>query len=147
MRESRRITGDYALTISDVQQGARPSDTIALGSHGIDIHSTRQTAEHRMDYLTDAYGIPYRCLLPVSLDNVLVAGRCLSATHEAMASTRVMAQCMATGQAAGTAAALAAGASGRPRDIDPEGLCRLLRSQEAILDGGVPVEMSGPVLG
>jgi len=146
-RESRRILGDHVLGIEGVQGAVRPPDTIALGGHAIDIHSTTASAAHRMDYLPGAYGIPYRCLLPRGVDNVLVAGRCLSATHEALASARVMAQCMAMGEAAGTAAALAVRDGLSPRQVDPAALRRTLMAQGAILDEGVPVEIDARAAG
>jgi len=75
----------------------------------------------------DVYGIPYRSLLPRGLDGLLVAGRCFSATHDAHASARSMATCMAMGQAAGTAAAL----SDEPKQLDSERLRRQLRADGA----------------
>ncbi len=83
-----------------------------------------------MDWLSAAYGIPYRCLLPLGLENLLVSGRCISVTHEALASTRVMVQCMEIGQAAGTAAALSIRQSCTPRQLDPTLLCRTLETRE-----------------
>jgi hypothetical protein len=146
-RESRRILGDHVLSAEDVLSAARPPDTIALGGHAIDIHSTTASAAHRMEYLPGAYGIPYRCLLPRGLENLLVAGRCLSATHEALASARVMAQCMAMGEAAGTAAALAIRHGVTPRAVDPAALRQALLAQGAILEGGVPVAIDSRAAG
>jgi len=100
-----------------------------------------------MDYLPGAYGIPYRCLLPRGLDNVLVAGRCLSATHEALASARVMAQCVAMGEAAGTAAALAVRHGCSTRQVDTEVLRQALIAQGAILDDGIPVTIDDRAAG
>ncbi len=139
-RESRRIMGDYVLTADDVRSGQKPYDTIALGAHAIDIHSTTGSSGHRMDYLAGSYGIPYRCLLPLGLDNVLVPGRCLSSTHEALASARVMAQCMAMGEAAGTAAALAVGQDTTLRSLDTGLLRHTLLQLGVILEEGIPVE-------
>jgi len=146
-RESRRILGDYVLSAEDVREAVRPPDTIAMGGHGIDIHSTTGSAAHRMDYLPGAYGIPYRCLLPRGLDNVLVAGRCISATHEALASARVMAQCMAMGEAAGTAAALAVRHGCSTRQVDMAVLRQSLTAQGAILDDGIPVAIDDRAAG
>jgi hypothetical protein len=104
VRETRRIVGEYTLTQDDLRSGKRFSDTIGLGAYPIDIHSPDGTTvdlEHM-----PVYCIPFRTLIPKKLDNLLVCGRSLSATHEALASVRVMAQCMAMGQAVGTAAAL-----------------------------------------
>jgi hypothetical protein len=79
------------------------------------------------------YEIPYRCLVPQRTDNLLVAGRCLSATHEAAASARVIPPVYAMGQAAGTAAALCARERLRPRDLDGRRLRETLRTQGAIV--------------
>ena len=79
------------------------------------------------------YGVPYRCLLPVEVDNLVVAGRCLSATHDAHASVRSMAQCMAMGQAAGTAAALACRLGVAPASLDPGLLRKRLRHEGALI--------------
>ena len=78
-------------------------------------------------------GIPYRSLLPRGIEGLLVAGRCFSATHDAHASVRSMAQCMAMGQAAGTAAALAVEAGLTPRELPIDRLLRRLRADGAIL--------------
>ncbi len=81
----------------------------------------------------DWYDVPYRRLLPRRVDNMLVAGRCISATHEGMAGVRVMGTCVAMGQAAGTAAAMAVRAAARPRDLDTGELRRLLRADGALV--------------
>jgi len=94
------------LTRCDVVSGARFDDVIALGAFPIDIHSARDS-----ELATESiggrgyYDIPLRCLLTNEIDNLLLAGRHISVTHEAFASTRVMPTCMAVGQAAGAAAA------------------------------------------
>jgi hypothetical protein len=80
-----------------------------------------------------SYDIPYRCLLPAKVDNLLVAGRCFSATHEALGSARMMPSCMAMGQAAGTAAALAAGQNVSPRNLSVPALQKMLRQQGAMI--------------
>ena len=108
VRESRRIVGDYQLTLDDVQAGRRFEDPIALCSWPVEVHESG--TQTRWDWLPHGmfYQLPWRCLLPRGLSNVIVAGRCLSATHDAHGSVRVTATCMAMGQAAGAAAALAA---------------------------------------
>lgn len=108
VRETRRIVGRYLLTGEDVLSCRKFDDQIAEASYCIDIHLPGSTGDI-IHYLPpgQAYGIPYRCLLPKDIDNLLVPGRALSATHEAASSARVMPICMTTGQAAGTAAALA----------------------------------------
>jgi hypothetical protein len=81
----------------------------------------------------DWYDIPYRCLTPKVVDNLLVSGRCISATHQGMAGARVMGTCVAIGQAAGTAAALAAEAGTTPREVDVAHLQDVLRADGALV--------------
>ena len=109
VRETRHVLGEYVLTGKDVTGQARFDDAVAAGAWPQEFHVTGRSTEYV--FLPDGayYQIPYRCLRPRGLRNLLVAGRCLSADHEALASTRVMAPSMALGQAAGTVAALAVG--------------------------------------
>jgi hypothetical protein len=90
----------------------------------------------RWQYLAEGatYGIPWRCLVPRGVDNLLVAGRCLSSTHDAHASVRSMAQCMAMGYAAGTGMALAVAAGVRPADVSIDRLRTTLSNEGAILE-------------
>lgn len=134
VRETRRIIGDYVLTQEDVLKGKQHDDGIAKGCFPIDIHSPHDKTNVWVE-LEDAYDIPYRCLLPVGLDNVLLAGRNISATHEAMASSRVQSHCMAMGQAAGVAAAMAAEQGVTTREISISRLQANLREQNAIVAG------------
>lgn len=131
VRETRHILGDYVLTGEDVRTGRRFPDTIATGGYPIDIHNPTG-GEVRLTRIP-AYGIPYRCLTPRSLDNVLVAGRSFSATHEALATARVMATCMAMGQAAGEAGAWAVREECGTRQVDVPGLQDRLRANGAFL--------------
>ena len=80
------------------------------------------------------YGIPYRSLIASGIDGLLVAGRCFSATHDAPASARSMATCMAMGEAAGTAAVFAAGMSVSPRDLPADALREQLAAGGALLE-------------
>lgn len=134
VRETRRITGDYVLQEKDVLHGRKFEDGIAKGCFPVDIHSPGDKTNVWVE-LEDAYDIPYRCLLPVGLDNVLLAGRCMSATHEAMASSRVQSHCMAVGHAAGAAAALASSQGVTTRGISISELKNILHSQSAIVPG------------
>lgn len=136
IRETRRIKGDYTLTETDIREGRRFDDAIALGGHVIDIHSPAGT-HGQVRRKVGAYQIPYRCLLPVGVENLLVAGRPISTTHEAHGSARVMGTAMATGQAAGVAAAMAARGTGRPRDVDAAELRRRLTAIGGLVDAGV----------
>lgn len=106
VRESRRIIGEYILTKEDVVNGVKYKDTIARGAYPIDIHGTDGGVLHIPVKDGSDYGIPYRCLIPKSLNNVLVVGRAISSDRFAFGSIRVIAQCMAIGQAGGVAAGL-----------------------------------------
>ena len=118
VRESRRITCDYTLNVNDFRSRAVFEDEIGRYSYPVDIHvmSTDKAEYERFEqeYIKDlrygvgeSYGIPYRCLIPKKLSNVLVAGRCIGTDRQMQASVRVMPGCFLTGQAAGSAAALA----------------------------------------
>lgn len=122
IRESRRIFGDYRLSREDVLAARQFDDAIARCGAPIEDHDAGR--ETRWEYLPEgaSYQIPYRCLLPQEVEGLLVAGRCLSADHDAHASVRSMGQCMAMGQAAGVAAALTVEHNGDVRDIDVQAL-------------------------
>ena len=134
VRETRRVFGDTRLTRDDVLSARAFDDGIGLCGAPIEDH--HGGADTTWTYLPDgaAGGIPYRALLVRDAANVLAAGRCFSATHDAHASVRSMAQCMAMGQAAGTAAALAVGSGRDPRDLDVGALRDRLRNDGAILE-------------
>lgn len=135
IRESRHIQGEYRLTLEDILQGRVSEDSILLCSNSVDIHgrfgpeSNQYIAVEHGRY----YGVPYRCLIPRGVDGLLVAGRSLSAQSEAAGAVRVMPPCMAMGQAAGTAAALAVRVGQEPRHLDPAFLREELRRMGAYL--------------
>ena len=132
-RESRRIVGDYVLTGEDVREGRKQDDVVVLGAWRLDRHPSTQAGYHEIPW-TPPYDIPYRTLLPRTIENLLVAGRCHSATSEALASSRVTATAMGMGQAAGTAAAIAIAEKLSPRDVRVVDLQDSLISQGAILE-------------
>lgn len=118
VRETRRIIGAYQLTRDDVINARDAADSIArCGAPIEDHHGGKDTTWH---YLADGatYAIPFRCLVPQEVTGVLVVGRCLSASHDAHASVRSMGQCMAMGQAAGIAAAIAQEHHVAPHQVD-----------------------------
>jgi glycine/D-amino acid oxidase-like deaminating enzyme len=139
VRETRRVHGDYRLTGDDVLGARRFDDGIGLCGAPIEDH--HGGADTRWQYLPDGQvvEIPYRALVVRDATNVLVAGRCFSATHDAHASVRSMAQCMAMGQAAGTAAAMAAASGIDPRDVPIDALRARLSDDGAILSLNDPV--------
>ena len=134
VRESRRVFGDYRLTREDVLEARRFPDEIALCGAPIEDHLA--SADTRWSYVpaSGVYGIPFRCLVPRGVEGMLVAGRCFSATHDAHASARSMATCMAMGQAAGTAAALAVRSGVAPRSLDVAEVRARLADDGALLE-------------
>jgi hypothetical protein len=127
VRESRMIEGEYTLSQEDLLAFARFDDAIAVCNYDIDIHSPDGSGTSHY-YFPDGkyYQIPYRTLIPQGVCNLLVAGRCISATHEAQASVRIMPVCANLGEAAGIAATLALDVGGNVRDVDVSRLQALL---------------------
>lgn len=128
VRECRRITGDYVLTVEDFRNRSRFDDEIGQFAYGVDIHPLDDTKgefeRFRREFYGnlrykagECYGVPYRVLIPTKLKNVLTAGRCVSTDQPMEASIRVMPGCFLTGYAAGCAAALAV--DGDVRKVDP----------------------------
>lgn len=134
VRESRRVHGDHRLSREDVLGARRFDDEIALCGAPIEDHHAGGDTEWRYVTAGGVYGLPYRCLLPQGVEGLLVAGRCFSATHDAHASARSMATCMAMGQAAGTAAAMVAAAGITPRALDARQLRGQLLADGALLE-------------
>ena len=135
IRETRHIKGEYVLTTDDVLNGNVPEDSILLAANSIDVHGRFGPMSN--EYVTvehgEYYGVPYRCLVPLGVENLLVAGRSVSATSEAAGAIRVMPPCMALGQAGGTAAALALKTGATPRTVDRKALLDTLKAQGACL--------------
>jgi hypothetical protein len=134
VRETRRVYGDYRLTRDDVLSARQFDDQIGLCGAPIEDH--HGGADTAWAYLPDGQcvGIPFSTLIPRDGVNLLVAGRCFSATHDAHASVRSMAQCMSMGQAAGVAAAFAAKGHGDIRAVSVSDLQNTLRASGAILE-------------
>ena len=119
VREVRRVRGEYFLCAGDLARGAQFEDQIALGGFPVDVHSPGgKGIESAPLGGRGYYGIPYRCLVPLKTDNLLMAGKCFSADFTAHASARVQATSMAMGQAAGAAAALCAKTGTAPRHLN-----------------------------
>jgi len=140
VRETRRIVGDYVLTLDDYLARRRFDDQIARNSYYIDLHLSQQALGREQGGDGDAadrfhrygpgesHGIPYRCLIPREVRNLLVAGRCISTDRAVQGSVRVMPICLATGEAAGLAAAIAAARhAGDVRQVEGPALRRRLR--------------------
>lgn len=133
IRETRRIMGEYVLHQDDILQCRRFDDCITVASYPIDLHDP-SGPDCTLIHPEDTYDIPYRSLIPLKLTNLLVVGRCISATHEALAAVRVMPTGMALGHAGGAAAALAFKHGLRDvRDLDVPALKQALEAQGARL--------------
>jgi hypothetical protein len=134
-REGRRIIGEYSLTENDLWEGRRFPDVIAKGgTRGPDIHAVGGVwGTGVVTELFRPYDIPYRCLIPQKIDNLLAAGRSVSATTLASGAVRSQAPAMAIGEAAGAAAAISLRSGVAPRNIDIRQLQKTLLQQGALL--------------
>jgi hypothetical protein len=131
VRETRHVLGGYTLTGRDSRGETRFEDSIAADISALDIHDPKGGD---VDFQSmPAYEIPYRCLVPQGVEQILVAGRCISADHEAHARSRNMPACMATGQAAGLAAAIAVEEGVRVRQVP------IAKVQAALRELGMPL--------
>lgn len=123
IRESRRILGEYTLTAQDVLEARQFPDAVARSAYPIDIHNATGAGTTTVRLPPGAsYEVPYRCLVPLEVDDLIVAGRCISTTHEAHASTRLTPTVMTLGQAAGTAAAISVKSHVPFRRLDAQAL-------------------------
>lgn len=129
VRESRRIMGDYVLNAEDLVAGRVFDDAVSMGGYHIDIH--RPAGTWVDSHNVRAYTIPLRSLIARDVEGLMMAGKCISATHEAIASTRVIPICMGQGQAAGTAAALAVKLGKSVRQVPTSQLQDTLAAQGA----------------
>jgi len=150
VRETRRVIGDYCLTIDDYLARRSFPDEICRNAYGIDVHYSKQKAlelaQKSIEEVREAiqsrtkhygrgesFGVPYRCLTPRGLANVLVAGRCISTDRQVNGSIRIMACCLNTGEAAGLAAAMAASGGGDVHAVDTNDLRARLKGYGAYL--------------
>lgn len=135
IRETRRILGEHTLSEEDVLAGTKSDDGIGLGAWPLEMHNP-ETGRIEWGWVRnedDCYSIPFSCLVPKGVENLMVAGRCASSTHGAQASTRVIAQAMAMGEAAGVAAGLAVDSGRSVRSVPVEAIRAELRKRGAIL--------------
>ena len=134
VRESRKIEGEYILTGEDLVACVKFEDSIAAGNYDIDIHNPEGSGTSHY-YFKDGeyYTIPYRCLIPKGSKNLLVAGRCVSATHEAQASIRIMPIVCCLGEAAGTAVSVAHKSGVNVSEANVSEIQNILRSNGAFI--------------
>ncbi len=130
---TRRIRGDYFITLQDIMEAKKFEDAIAAGTYKLEIWETDGGNAHFQHMIGTYYTIPYRSLLPGGLENVLVAGSCISGQIIAMATWVVMPMCFKTGQAAGTAASMCLKGNTGPRDISIPELQGILRTDGVFL--------------
>ncbi len=130
VRESRKVNGEYTLTVEDLKSLKRFPDGIATANYDIDIHNPEGTGtSHYFFGAGEWYEIPYRCLVPKGMSNLLVAGRCISSTHEAQASYRIMPFCCELGQAAGVAVSVAKKNGTDTKNVDTDEVRENLRKK------------------
>jgi hypothetical protein len=142
IRETRRIVGKYTFCARDVIEARKHDDAICRLAYPVDVHSGGGEGYTKGEEFAmgprkpppgDWYEIPYRCLLPEGLANVLVAGRCVSSTQAGHGAIRIMPACIAMGEAAGTAAAMSLDQGKSPADIDVPALIARLRQHGALV--------------
>ena len=135
IRESRHIKGEYRLTADDLLNSTVPADSVFIAANSVDVHGRFGPKSNEYVPISGKYyGVPYRSLVPVKIDGLLLAGRCLSADSTAAGAVRVMPPCMAMGQAAGTAAALSLKENCTVRALDPEKLIGVLKQNKVYFE-------------
>lgn len=135
VRESRMITGGHILSEDELLDCTKFEDGIAACNYDIDIHNPEGTGtSHHYFAPGEYYTIPYRCLCPTKVENLLVAGRCISSTHEAQASYRIMPTVCTIGQAAGVGAAVAYKQGCDVADADIKKIRKILSESNAVID-------------
>ncbi len=152
VRVARRIRGEYYITIDNLVENTRLPDVVSLNARSLDMHMPGE--RFQIHFLEGNHDVPYRALIPLNVENLLVAGRCISCDQTSHASLRGAATCWGTGHAAGVGAALAARNSGRVRDVNILALQKTLLGQGAILttadrkfDDEVKVQYAGSAAG
>ena len=134
IRESRHIKGEYRLLADDLLEAKVPEDSVFLAANSVDVHGRFGPKSNEYVPINGRYyGVPYRSLVPVEIENLLIAGRCVSADSTAAGAIRVMPPCMAMGQAAGTAAAMCVKGSCTPRKLDAQKLREVLKNNGVYL--------------
>ncbi|OQA49467.1 MAG: anaerobic glycerol-3-phosphate dehydrogenase subunit B [Firmicutes bacterium ADurb.Bin300] len=135
VRESRMIDGLHVLTQEELKSCTIFPDAVAAGNYDIDIHNPEGSGTSHY-YFEDGqyYTIPFRSLVPKGIDNLCVAGRCISVTHEAQASIRIMPICCTLGEAAGVAAAVAVKSKRAVYKVDTDEIRRILKENNAVID-------------
>lgn len=134
IRESRRIKGEHVLTIDDIRNGNKFTDSVVRGKWAHTDKHSGESMQWSFEFIEGPYYIPYKSLITSKVKNVLVSGRCISATRDAMASIRIMPVCAQIGEAAGTAAAICIRENTSPADLRPEYVSMKLIENGVCLD-------------
>lgn len=134
IRESRRIQGEYILTIEDIRNGVKFQDAVVRSKWAHTDKHSGESMQWSFEFIEGPYYVPYRSLITPQIKNILVAGRCISATRDAMASIRIMPVCAQIGEAAGTAAAICCTENTRPFDLNYKYLANRLIENGVCLD-------------
>src|SRR5262249_11364360 len=132
-RESRRILGEAVLTEEDVWASRRRDDVVLLGAGRLDRHGNAAAGQH-VEHVVAPYDVGFGTLLPQGVENLLVAGRCHSATSAALASSRLTATAMGMGEAAGVAAGLGVRRCTTPRDVPVAAIQAEILARNGILE-------------
>ena len=133
VRESRMVIGEHYLTSEELLNTTKFDDAIAAGNYDIDIHNPEGAGTHHLFFPEGVYyTIPYGSLVSKDMDNLLVAGRCISCDHEAQASIRIMPICCATGEAAGVASSLISKQGVNAKDLDVKTVQNILKQNGAL---------------
>ena len=134
IRESRHIQGEYRLPAEDLLEAKVPEDSVFIAANSVDVHGRFGPKSNEYVPINGSYyGVPYRSLVPLKIENLLIAGRCVSADSTAAGAIRVMPPCMAMGQAAGTAAAMSVKENCLPRKLDTDKLRDELKKNGVVL--------------
>jgi len=133
VRETRHITGEYLLTVDDIQNSTQFEDSIGRGSHTIDTNHISESIKDKDIGDNWSFQIPYRCLVPKKIENLLVAGKCASFSHEAFGAARTTVQCMIMGEAAGVAAAMCIKNRKTPRTLSNKSLTTELVRRKVVI--------------
>jgi hypothetical protein len=142
IRETRHVQGEAVLKVQDVLRGSVPDDSIFVAANAIDVHGKFGPQSNQYITVDEGkwYGVPYGCLIPVQVEGLLVAGRCISAEPDASGAIRVIPPCMAMGQAAGTASALCIKQKLTPRMLPVALLRECLKNQGVFLESWADVK-------
>ena len=136
IRETRRISGEYILSVEDLISGKDFDDGIAISGYGWDLPDPKKPSHHRSSEIKRSSPftqIPYRCLIPKGIDNLITVGRCISVEREVLGPVRVMAPCIAMGEAAGIATSLALKNNSKYKEVDAIALREKIKKNNGIV--------------